>query len=115
MNRSRRNVLNVVLDNLKSLQDIDDKTAALNILQNAQDQVEKCADEEETALDNRPESFQWSAGNDIMSDNVSDLHDAHSDLEILTDRCQDMGVFDYKIVQNDVIKIVNKIKETIHR
>lgn len=108
-------MLNAVLDSLEMLQDIEDKEEALDILREAQSQVEECADEEEDALDNRPESFQWSAENDMMSDNVSDLNDASDDLEILIDRCEDMGGFSYNRIKSDVTSIVNNIKETIHR
>ena len=76
MNRQRRSVLHAVLDGLARLRDPVEKDEALMILQKAQSDVQKCADEEEEALDNRPESLQWSAGNDAMSDNISDFTDA---------------------------------------
>lgn len=115
MNKQRRTVLNAVLDGLERLRDPVGKEAALNILQDAQDKVEQCADEEEAALDNRPESFRWSAENDAMSDNISDLADACSDLEILIDRCRETDVYDYRLVRGDIINVVNTIKKTIHR
>lgn len=115
MNRQRRSVLHAVLDGLARLRDPVDKAEALKILQKAQSDVQKCADEEEEALDNRPESFQWSAANDAMTDNVSDLTDASGDLEVLIENCQSADKFSYQSVKSDVIKIVNTIKQTIHR
>lgn len=115
MNRQRRSVLHAVLDGLERLRDPVEKAEALKILQQAQFDVQKCADEEEEALDNRPESFQFSAANDAMTDNVSDLNDASGDLEVLIDKCQSVDKFSYQSVKNDVIKIVNTIKQTIHR
>ena len=115
MNKRRRNVLHLVLDDLERLRDPMDKKAALKIIQDAQIKVEQCMDEEETALDNRPESFQFSAGNDSLSENVSDLSEANDELEILIDQCQGMDMFDYELIRNDIISIVNTIKRTIHR
>lgn len=115
MNKQRRNTLNAILDGLERLRDPVGKEEAVKILQDAQSQVMQCADEEEAALDNRPESFRWSAENDMMADNIADLSDAGSDLEILADRCQHMETYDYGLVRGDIINIVNTIKRTIHR
>ncbi len=35
--------------------------------------------------------------------------------QVLIDKCQSADMFSYKSVKGDVIKIVNKIKQTIHR
>jgi hypothetical protein len=116
MNKRRRNVLHLVLDDLERLRNpVMDKEVALKIIQDAQIKVEQCMDEEEAALDNRPESFQWSAGNDSLSENISDLSEANDELEILIGQCQEMDTFNYELVRNDVIEIVNTIKRTIHR
>ncbi|WP_455636816.1 hypothetical protein [Parabacteroides sp.] len=116
MNKRRRNVLHLILDDLERLRDpVMDKDAALKIIQNAQIKVEQCMNEEEEALDNRPESFQWSAGNDALSENISDLSEANDELEIIIGQCQEMDSFNYELIRNDVIEIVNTIKRTIHR
>lgn len=115
MNKQRRNVLHAVLDSLAILSNPIEKTEAITILQKAQSDVQKCADEEEEALDNRPESLQWSAVNDAMTENVSDLNDASGELEVLIDTCQSADRFSYKSVKDDVIKTVNTIKQAIHR
>ena len=115
MNRSRRNVLHAVLDGLAKLRDPVEKEDAIVILRKAQSNVQKCADEEEYALDNRPEAFQFSALNDSMTENISDLNDASAELELLIDQCQSADKFSYNSVKDDVGKIVNMIKGTIHR
>lgn len=115
MNKKRRTVLHNVLDGLEKLKDPIDKATALQIIQQSVDETRRTADEEEEALDNRPESFQWSTQNDDMTENISDLNDAADDLEILAERCQDMDMFNYEPVKSDVAKIVNKIKQTIQR
>lgn len=116
MNKRRRNVLHLILDDLERLRDpVMDSEGALKILQKAQNNIEKCADEEEEALDNRPESFRWSSENDDMSENISDLSDANDELGVLIDKCKEIGRFDYELVKDDIIRIVNVIKRTIHR
>lgn len=115
MNKRRRTNLHSILDGLNRLRDPIDKATALQIIGNAQINLRKIADEEEEALDNRPESFQWSAANDDMSENISDLNEAADDLEILTEQCQEMDMFNYELIKSGVIKIVTTIKRTIHR
>lgn len=115
MNKQRRKILHTVLDGLGRLRDPVPKTEAIQILQKAQSDVERCADEEEEALENRPESLQWSAANDVMTENVSDLMEASTDLEVLIDQCQSAKEFSYDSVKDGIIKIVNQIKQTIHR
>lgn len=115
MNKRRRTVLHNVLDGLEKLRDPIDKATALQIIKQLGDETQKTADEEEEALDNRPESLRWSTQNDDMIENVSDLNDAADDLEALAERCQNMNVFSYERVKSDVVKIVNTIKRTIQR
>ncbi len=115
MNKQRRNALNAVLDGLARLRDPVEKSEALTILRHSQSEVQKCADEEEEALDNRPESLRWSSGNDAMTDNISDLNDAAGELEELIDDCQSADEFSYQAVKSNIVKIVNTIKQTIHR
>lgn len=116
MNKRRRNVLHLVLDDLERLRDpVIESEGALEIFQKAQSKIEKCLDEEEEALDNRPESFQWSSDNDDMSENISDLSEANGELEILIEKCREIEAFDYELIKDDVIRIVNMIKRTIHR
>lgn len=115
MNNKRRAVLNRVLDEIEKLNGLTSVKDAINILRETQMQVEKCADMEQDALDNRPESFAWSAGNDAMQENVSDLNEASDDLELLVTQCAMMAEYDYSKIRKEVIGVVNGIKKAIHR
>ncbi len=115
MNKRRRAFLHCILDDLERLRDPIDRATAIQLIEKSQLNLRKMADEEEEALDNRPESFQWSTANDDMSENISDLNQAADDLEILAEQCQELDMFDYEPIKSDVIKIVNTIKRTIHR
>lgn len=115
MNRQRRASLHVVLDDLEWLRDPVDKSEVIKILQTSLTQIEKCMDEEQAALDARPESLQWSALNDSMTDNISDLSEVVGELEILIEQCRNMDLYGYGDIKSDVIKIVNLIKQVIHR
>jgi len=115
MNRERRMVLHSVLDGLARLRDPIDKEEALKILKETQHNVEQCMDDEQDALDNRPESFKWSAGTTDMEDNISDLSDANADLEIALDVCEQQSVFDYEGVRSDVTNAVRTINQVISR
>lgn len=115
MNKRRRTSLHGILDNLDQLKNITDSATALQLITKSQSELRKVADEEEEALDNRPESFRWSTANDDMTENVSDLNMAADDLELIADDCQGSDKFDYESVKGNVIRIVNTIKRTVHR
>lgn len=115
MNRQRRAVLNAVLDELKRLRNSIQKDEAIAILKKAQSDVEMCADEEQDALDNRPETFQFSASNDDMEANVSDLCDAGDTLSDLVVICNESETYDYDAIKKYMADIVNNIKQAIHR
>ena len=115
MNKQRRTCLHYVLDELEKLRGLTDNKEVLQIIEKSQINIRKVADEEEEALDNRPESLQWSAANDDMNENVSDLNEAADDLEVLSERCQELDIYNYEFIKSDVIKIVNTIKQVIHR
>ena len=115
MNKRRRTCLHCILDDLEKLRDPIDKATALQLIGKSQINLRKVADEEEEALDNRPESFLWSTANDDMSENISGLNEAADDLEVLAEQCQELDMFDYEPVKSDVIKIITTIKRAIHR
>lgn len=116
MNKRRRNSLHLILDELERLRDpVINNDGALKILNDAQIKIVQCIDEEEDALDNRPESFQFSSENDDMSNNISDLSDANDNLEIIIEKCNDMDGFDYELIKDDIIKVVRTIRITINR
>lgn len=115
MNQSRRKKLHLVLDGLDRLRDPIDKEDALSILNDAQRKVEQCMDEEDDALNNRPESFRFSAANTDLEDNVSDLSDANDELEILVEQCGAMEMFHYDLIKDGILIIVRAINQAISR
>lgn len=115
MNKQRRGILNGVLNDLDQLRGLIEKDEAIAILQNAQMQVEMCSDDEQMALDNRPESLMYSATSDDMNDNISDLLDAAGDLDVLADEISHGKAYDYDAIKTELAKIVNTIKQVIHR
>ena len=115
MNKQRRKSLHVILDGLEKLRDPIGKAEALDIIQKSASKVNDIADEEQEALDARPETLQWSAANGDMEDNISDLTDAASDLEVLAEKCEELETYSYEAIKSDVIGIVRKINLPIHR
>lgn len=115
MNKRRRTCLHNILDDLDKLKNVTDSAVAFPLIEKSHINLRKVADEEEEALDNRPESFRWSTTNDDMGENVTDLNTAADDLELMAAACQDSDIFNYESVKSNIIRIVNTIKRTIHR
>lgn len=115
MNNQRRKALLKSLDLLDELRNLADKEKALEIVNKVIDKVQQCADEEEEALDNRPQSLMWSATNDDMAENINDLNDSADNLRATEEEIQEMKRFDYELVKTAVVEAVNTIKQTIHR
>ena len=115
MNNARRRVLHKVLRELERLRDPIDKTTALSILSDAAKKVEMTMDDEEMCVDARPENLMWSDLTEKMRDCVSDLSDAHCELECVLDDCKKMTEFDYSAIQKDMDKAVKSINQAIYR
>lgn len=115
MNKQRRNVLHKVLDGLARLRDPVEKTEAISILNDSIQKVGDIADEEESSLDNLPESLHFSAQYENLSDNVAELFDAQGDLEIAEATCQQMFQYRYEEIRINIVEAVNKIKSVIHK
>lgn len=115
MNKQRRKVLHSVLDKLANLKGASSNSEALELLHLSIDEIQQCIDEEQDALDNRPESLMWSAINEDMTDNISDLSNAEADLEVVEEYVEKAVTFNYDLVKENVTSIVNLIKQAIHR
>lgn len=116
MNKKRRYVLQVVIDNLERLRYQINKEEAQQIIQDSIDKIQMCADDEEEAYDNLPESLQYAALGENLSDNVSDLEDAVGDLECVQAVYEDTaGQVSYDAIKSDMISAVNSITEAINR
>jgi hypothetical protein len=74
MNKARRKWLESIID----------------VLTEQKDQIELVVEEEQEAYDNLPESIQYSERGEAMSDTVSDLEYAASDLEDILETLQEI-------------------------
>lgn len=115
MNRSRRKELNRILDNLEKLSDLTDRDEALEIIRNAKDDIEVCMDDEQEALDNRPESMMFSSGNEDMEENISNLSDAIDCLEEAEETCEEKDDYSYESIRGELNEAVNLVSEAIDR
>jgi hypothetical protein len=115
MNKKRRNVLRKVIAGLMKLRDPIDKKAAMQILKDAQSQVETCMDEEDDCLDSLPENLAWSARSTDMADNISDLGEVNSNLEIAIDELGESKKYDYGKIKQTVIDAIHTLNSVIYR
>jgi hypothetical protein len=115
MNKGRRKVLYHILDELEKLRGEISTSEACKILNQAGLDLERIADDEDWSLNNRPESFQWSAANDDMLENISDLNDAYADMETAEECVRQSKKYSYDLIKEDVVRAVNAVKGVIHR
>lgn len=116
MNKKRRTVLQIVADNLERLRMPLNNQEAKELLQDSIDKVQRCADEEQDAYDNLPESLQFSTLGENISDNISDLEDAVGDFEcILATYEEAEGPVMFDIIQADYIAGLNNLANAIDR
>lgn len=114
MNRNRRKRLTKVVGSLEVLSDELARDKVENTLSESQQEVELIADEEQDSLDALPENLAFSQRYDDMSENVSDLTDASSDLEVALSEFKDEGK-QYKEVKGDVDSAMKSIQKAIDR
>lgn len=116
MNNKRRKVLTKALKVLAGLREpVMDRETARCIVKDALGKVETCLDEEEAALDARPDCLLWSSVSSNMQENLSDLSDALGDLECVMEDLEAMSEFDYETIKNDIGKAVKAINIVICR
>ena len=115
MNKKRRNVLRKVIAGLMKLRDPIDKKTAMQILKDAQSQVETCMDEEDDCLNGLPENLAWSARSTDMADNVSDLGEVSSDLEIIIDELDESKKYDYGKIKQSISDSIHTLNSVIYR
>ena len=108
MNKKRRNVLRKVIAGLMKLRDPIDKKTAMQILKDAQSQVETCMDEEDDCLSGLPENLAWSARSTDMADNVSDL-------EIIIDELDESKKYDYGKIKQSISDSIHTLNSVIYR
>lgn len=114
MNRNRRKRLTRIIGSLEPLSDETPRKKVEDTLSDSQQEVEIIADEEQDCLDTFPENMTFSQRYDDMSENVSDLWDASSDLESALSEFKDEGKM-YSEVQDDVDSAIESIQNAIDR
>ena len=97
------------------LRDPIDKKTAMQILKDAQSQVETCMDEEDDRLSGLPENLAWSARSTDMADNVSDLGEVSSDLEIIIDELDESKKYDYGKIKQSISDSIHTLNSVIYR
>ena len=114
MNKNRRKRLTKVVGSLEVLSDELPRNRIKTTLSESQKEVELIADEEQDSLDALPENMCFSQRYDDMSENVSDLTDASSDLDTALSEFKDEGK-QYQEVKGDVNSAVKSIQKAIDR
>ena len=114
MNKSRRKDLSEVLKTITSLKDKGLTSETLQSLQNAAKTLEEVTDDEQMSLDNLPENLTWSARADMFNDNLDNLLDAQSDLELVIEAYQ-KALNTYESVKEEVASVIRNCTEAIER
>lgn len=115
MNKQRRRALYRMLNLLETLDKQVDQAVASDILRDGAATAEQVMDEEQEALDNRPESLMFSSVNDDMNDNISDLQEVNSILDELADDCDKMKKYSYPSIKTKLTEAVNLMFQVIQR
>lgn len=114
MNKSRRKDLSEVLKIITSLKDKELTSETLQSLQNAAKTLEEVTDDEQMSLDNLPENLTWSARADMFNDNLDNLLDAQSDLELVVEAYK-KALNTYESVKEEVASVIRNCTEAIER
>lgn len=115
MNKQRRSVLRKAISQLANANTLAVKDKTISHLKVVQQAVQECADDEEFAYDNLPESLQYSERGEDMSENVSILNDASADLEAIIEQIKLSEVYSYDLIKDDMVRITNLIQDTIDK
>lgn len=115
MNNRRRKTLQKVLDKLERLKSLEGKEEVLSTLKEAYKDTDNACDDEQMALDARPETLQWSTISSDMEENVNDLSDAVGTLDVLIDELGKADEYSYATIKKDVTDAINSINKAIFR
>ena len=120
MNKKRRNVLRKVIAGLMKLRDPIDKKTAMQEFDkrcNNSGEIYKWLDydEEDDCLSGLPENLAWSARSTDMADNVSDLGEVSSDLEIIIDELDESKKYDYGKIKQSISDSIHTLNSVIYR
>ena len=114
MNKSRRKDLEQVLKVITSLNEMQLTPDTLQALRNAAKTLEEVTDDEQMALDNLPENLMWSARADMFNDNLNNLLDAQTDLELIVEAYA-KALNTFESVKEEVASVIRNCTEAIER
>lgn len=114
MNKSRRKDLGQVLKVITSLNKMQLNPDTLQALRNAAKTLEEVTDDEQMALDNLPENLMWSARADMFNDNLNNLLDAQTDLELIVEAYA-KALNTFESVKEEVASVIRNCTEAIER
>lgn len=114
MNKSRRKDLDEVLNIVTSLKEMELNSDTLQSLHNAARTLEEVTDDEQMALDNLPENLMWSARADTLNDNLDNLLDAQTDLELIVEAYA-KALNTFESVKEEVASVIRNCTEAIER
>ena len=114
MNKSRRKDLGQVLKVITSLNEMQLNPDTLQALRNAAKTLEEVTDDEQMALDNLPENLMWSARADMFNDNLNNLLDAQTDLELIVEAYA-KALNTFESVKEEVASVIRNCTEAIER
>lgn len=114
MNKSRRKDLDEVLNIVTSLKEMELNSDTLQSLRNAARILEEVTDDEQMALDNLPENLMWSARADTLNDNLDNLLDAQTDLELIVEAYA-KALNTFESVKEEVTSVIRNCTEAIER
>ena len=114
MNKSRRKDLEKVLKVITSLNEMQLNPDTLQALRNAAKTLEEVTDDEQMALDNLPENLMWSARADMFNDNLNNLLDAQTDLELIVEAYA-KALNTFESVKEEVASVIRNCTEAIER
>lgn len=86
----------------------------LQALRNAAKTLEEVTDDEQMALDNLPENLMWSARADMFNDNLNNLLDAQTDLELIVEAYA-KALNTFESVKEEVASVIRNCTEAIER
>lgn len=103
-----------VLKVITSLNEMQLTPDTLQALRNAAKTLEEVTDDEQMALDNLPENLMWSARADMFNDNLNNILDAQTDLELIVEAYA-KALNTFESVKEEVASVIRNCTEAIER
>lgn len=115
MNKSRRQLLRDVVSLMSKLQDMENNDYTLELLRQAEDDLECATDEEQDAYDNLPENLMWSMKADTLMDNLDNLYDALADIGLVVEAYELEDDNPYLHVKSEINSVISNCTKAIER